>query len=176
MVKHISTPLRDETIVSLRAGERVLLSGDVFTARDAAHKRITALLDKGELPPFEFDGQVVYYAGPCPAPPGRVIGSVGPTTARRMDSYAPQLIESGLKVMVGKGERSSAVIEAICKFGGVYLSAVGGTGALISQCVEKSELVTFDDLDTEAVYRLQVRDLPLVVAIDSQGGCIYERR
>lgn len=157
---------------NLRVGDEISYTGVIYTARDAAHKRLIELLDDGKTLPF--DG-VVYYAGPCPAPPGKIIGSIGPTTSGRMDSYAPRLIRHGLRVMIGKGNRSQEVVDAICECGGMYLAAVGGAGALLSQCVEKSEIVAFEDLGTEAVRRLTVRDMPLVVAIDSQGGNVYER-
>lgn len=171
----ITAPLSAETIKNLKAGDQILLSGVIFTGRDAAHKRMTELLEKNQDLPFDINGQAIYYAGPCPAPPGRVIGSVGPTTSIRMDSYAPRLIQEGLRVMIGKGERTQKVIDAMQKYSGIYLSAVGGAGALLSLCVEKSEPVAFEDLGTEAIYRLTVRDMPLVVAIDCNGGNIYER-
>ena len=170
----ITSPLTEKTIKTLRAGDPILLSGVIFTARDAAHKRMVELLEASMPPPFDLAGQTVYYAGPCPAPPGRVIGSVGPTTSMRMDSYAPRLIREGLRVMIGKGERGDAVADAIRRYSGAYLAAVGGTGALLSLCVEKAELAAFGDLGTEAVYRLCVRDMPLVAAIDCFGGNIYE--
>lgn len=175
-MRHITTPFSDELIRSLKAGEQVLLSGEIFTGRDAAHKRLTEMLIKGEDFPLDIHGQAVYYAGPCPAMPGRVIGSVGPTTSSRMDSYAPRLIEEGLRVMIGKGNRSRAVTDAIIKHCGLYMAAVGGAGALYSRCVEHAEIVAFKDLGPEAVYRLKVRDMPLVVAIDCTGGNIYELR
>jgi len=168
-------PFTPERIKSLKVGQEILLSGQIYTGRDAAHKRLIALLDEGRPLPFDTSGQAIYYAGPCPAPPGRVIGSVGPTTSRRMDAYAPRLIKEGLKVMIGKGHRGNEVIEAIRNYSGLYLAAIGGTGALISLCVKKAELVTFEDLGPEAVYRLTVKDMPLVVAVDCEGGNIYER-
>ena len=171
----ISTPITIETIKTLRAGDSVLLSGEIYTGRDAAHKRMTELL-KNDMPlPFEVHGQAIYYAGPCPAPPGRVIGSVGPTTGSRMDAYSPGLIKEGLSIMIGKGPRNEEVIDAIKKYTGVYLAAVGGVGALLSLCVESSELIAFDDLGTEAIYKLIVRDMPLTVAIDCDGNNIYDR-
>jgi fumarate hydratase subunit beta len=169
----IETPLTDEAIRSLRAGGCVLLSGTIYTARDAAHKRMIEMLAENKPMPFNFEGQAVYYAGPCPAPPGKVIGSIGPTTSKRMDAYAPRLIEEGLRVMIGKGERGRAVIDAIQKYSGVYLSAVGGAAAVLSLCVEKAQLTAFGDLGTEAIYKLTVRDMPLVVAIDYNGGNIF---
>jgi fumarate hydratase subunit beta len=158
--------------VNYKAGEIVNYSGVIYTARDAAHKRMVQLLDEGK--PLPFDG-IVYYAGPCPAPPGRVIGSIGPTTSGRMDSYAPRLIREGLKYMIGKGNRKQAVIDAIREHGGLYLTAVGGAGALLSLCVEKAELIAFEDLGAEAIYKLTVRNMPLVAAIDRYGGSIYAR-
>jgi len=160
----------DEYIRSLRVGQEIKLCGHIYTGRDAAHKRMIESL------PFDPRGVAIYYAGPCPAPPGHVIGSVGPTTSGRMDAYAPQLIAKGLKVMIGKGQRSQAVISAIKEHTGLYLAAVGGAGALISKCVEEVELVAFEDLGTEAVYRLKVKNMPLVVAVDCYGGNIYEIR
>jgi len=171
----ISTPLSTETIKGMKAGDQVLLSGVIFTGRDAAHKRMTELLDSGSPLPFDVCGQAIYYTGPCPAPPGRIIGSVGPTTSLRMDAYAPRLIREGLRVMIGKGERSKPVIDAIREYSGVYLSVVGGAGALISMCVKGVELIAFEDLGTEAVYKLTVLDMPLVVAVDCKGGNIYDR-
>jgi fumarate hydratase subunit beta len=175
MTKIIETPWSDEVIKSLKAGDFVYLSGVIYTGRDAAHKRMIELLSAGEPLPFDVGGQVIYYTGPCPAPPGRVIGSVGPTTSKRMDAYSPELIKAGLRVMIGKGLRSPEVIDAIKKYTGVYLAAAGGAGALLSLCVKKAELIAFEDLGTEAVYKLTVRDMPLVVACDCAGGNIYER-
>ena len=171
----ISTPFSDETIKSLKMGDSVLLSGIIYTGRDAAHKRLIDLLDENKPLPFDVQGQAIYYAGPCPAPPGKVIGSVGPTTSQRMDSYSPRLIEQGLKVMIGKGSRSLPVIEAMRKFTGLYLAAVGGAGALLALCVKSARLITFEDLGTEAIYELNVCDMPLVVAIDNEGRNIYQR-
>ena len=175
MKKKITTPFNTETIHSLSVGEQILLSGVIYTARDAAHKRIMGLLNEGKPLPFDVRGQAVYYAGPCPAPPGHVIGSVGPTTSRRMDAYAPRFIKEGLRVMIGKGERNKPVIDAIRKYSGLYLAAVGGAGALLSLCVKHTKLVAFDDLGAEAIYKLTVQDMPLVVAIDHNGGNIFNR-
>jgi len=166
---YLRTPFNDEIITALGVGERVLLSGVIYTARDAAHRRMVELLDAGKPLPFDVCGQVVYYAGPCPAPPGRVIGSVGPTTSRRMDEYAPRLIREGLRVMIGKGSRSQSVIDAIREHKGLYLAGVGGTGALMALCVEQAEVIAFENLGPEAIYKLKVREMPLVVAIDSEG-------
>jgi fumarate hydratase subunit beta len=171
----ITSPLSIETIKNLHAGEQVLLTGTIFTGRDAAHKRMIELLNRNEPLPFDVRGQAIYYAGPCPAPPGRVIGSVGPTTSTRMDAYAPRLIQEGLSVMIGKGPRSKPVIDAIRQFSGLYLSAIGGAGALLSLCVERSELIAFEDLGTEAIYKLTVHEMPLIVAIDCNSGNIYDR-
>jgi len=169
----MNTPISDEMIAGLTTGEMITLSGTVYTARDAAHKRMVEMLNRDEEPPFPFMGQVVFYAGPCPNPPGRVIGSIGPTTSGRMDAYTPLLIRRGLKVMIGKGSRNADVVEAIRECCGVYLAAIGGAAALMSRCVKKAEVVAFDDLGTEAVRRLTVERLPLIVAIDSRGNCIY---
>lgn len=173
---NITAPISNDTIKNLHAGERVLLSGEIYTGRDAAHKRMIEFLDNNSPLPFDVCGQAIYYAGPCPAPPGRVIGSVGPTTSMRMDAYSPRLIHEGLRVMIGKGSRNKTVIDAIRQHIGVYLSAVGGAGALISLCVERVELIAFGDLGTEAIYKLTVRDMPLVVAIDCKGNNIYDRQ
>jgi len=168
----MNTPISDEMIAGLTTGRMIYLSGMVYTARDAAHKRMVEMLERGEEPPFPFDGQVVFYAGPCPSPPGRVIGSIGPTTSGRMDAYAPVLIRRGLKVMIGKGSRNAEVVAAIRECGGVYFAAIGGAAAKMSRCVKEAEVIAFDDLGTEAVRRLTVERLPLIVAIDSRGNCI----
>ena len=167
------TPISAEVIKSLKAGDRIGVSGTIYTARDAAHKRLTESLDRGEAAPFDFYGQIVFYAGPCPAPPGKPIGSVGPTTAGRMDSYAPRLIESGLKIMIAKGNRSPEVALAIKKHGGLYLAAVGGVAALMAKCVTGSEVALYEDLGTEAIRRLTVEKIPLIVAIDSMGQSVW---
>ena len=175
-LKRISTPLDETAILSLQAGDRVSITGAVYTARDAAHKRLAEMMEKGEPLPFDFAGQIVYYAGPCPSPPGAVIGSIGPTTSGRMDAWAPLLIERGLKAMIGKGLRNSAVKEAIREFGGVYFAAIGGAAALMARCVERAETIAFPDLGTEAIRRLEVRDFPVIVAIDARGRDIYDRQ
>lgn len=167
--------LTRERVAQLRAGDRVLLSGTVYTARDAAHKRIFALLDEGREPPFPLEGAVIYYAGPTPAQQGLAVGSCGPTTSGRMDPFAPRLLDLGLRAMIGKGERSAEVVEALKRNGGVYFAAVGGAGALIAQCVEDAQVIAFDDLGCESVKRITVRDLPLTVAIDCQGNDLYHR-
>ncbi len=167
--------LTRERVARLRAGDRVLLSGTVYTARDAAHKRIFALLDEGREPPFPLEGAVIYYAGPTPAQQGLAVGSCGPTTSGRMDPFAPRLLDLGLRAMIGKGERSAEVVEALKRNGGVYFAAVGGAGALIAQRVEDAQVIAFDDLGCESVKRMTVRDLPLTVAIDCQGNDLYHR-
>ena len=169
----ISAPLDAETARSLRAGQRVLLSGVIYTARDAAHRRLCELLDAGGEPPFPLEGAVIYYCGPAAAPPGRPIGAAGPTTSYRMDAYAPRLIERGVRGMIGKGERSGAVAEAMCEYGAVYLAATGGAGALLAGCVVECEVIAWDDLGAEAVRRLTVRDMPLTCAQDAAGGDLY---
>ncbi len=174
MNKAIHAPLRSEELAALRAGDSVLLSGTIYTGRDAAHKRLCALIAEGKPLPFPLDHQVIYYAGPCPAKPGDPIGSCGPTTSYRMDAYAPQLCDLGLIGMIGKGQRNADVIRAIQRNGGVYFAATGGAGALIATCVKAAEVVAFDDLGTEAIRKLTVKDLPLIVAIDAHGGNLYE--
>jgi len=170
----IHAPLVREEISQLRAGDSVLLTGTIYTGRDAAHKRMCALVDEGKPLPFSLYGQVIYYAGPCPAKPGDPIGSCGPTTSYRMDAYAPKLCNLGLIGMIGKGQRSEAVVEAIRRNGGVYFAATGGAGALIASCVKSAEVIAFEDLGTEAIRRLTVENLPLIVAIDAYGGNLYE--
>ena len=173
-MKCIQTPLSKEVIKSLRAGDQVLLSGIIYTGRDAAHKRMTEMLDSGMALPFDVDGQAIYYAGPCPAAPGRIIGSIGPTTSSRMDVYSPRLVKEGFRVMIGKGPRNQELVDSIIEHTGIYFAAVGGAGALLSLCVKEAELVAFPDLGTEAVFKLAVQDMPLVVAIDCFGGVIYK--
>ena len=174
MSKRIHAPLVAQELETLRAGDSVLLSGTIYTGRDAAHKRLCALVEKGEPLPFDIRNQVIYYAGPCPAKPGDAIGSCGPTTSYRMDAYAPTLCDLGLIGMIGKGQRSPAVIDAIRRNGGVYFAATGGAGALIAACVRAARVIAFEDLGTEAIRELQVEDLPLIVAIDAVGGNLYE--
>ena len=160
-------------ISDLRAGDRVFLSGEVFTARDAAHKRIFSLIESGEELPFEIKGSVIYYAGPTPTPPGMPIGSAGPTTSARMDAFTPALLDMGLVATIGKGERSKDVIDSIKKNGAVYLCALGGAGALACQHIKKCEVIAFDDLGCESVKRLQFDNFPLIVGIDSYGSSIF---
>ena len=173
MPEKILLPLTDKAIVGLKAGDNVLLSGVLYVARDAAHRRMTEALDRGEPLPFDIKGQTLYYMGPSPAPPGRVIGSAGPTTSARMDAYAPRLLAAGLKGMIGKGVRSQEVRDALKKHKAVYFAAVGGAGALISKTIIKSEVVAFPDLAPEAVLRLEVKDFPATVINDIYGGDLY---
>ena len=162
-----------EAISGLTAGDRVLLSGTVYTARDAAHKRLFALLDAGEELPFPLQNAVIYYAGPTPGQQGMAVGACGPTTSGRMDPYAPRLLDLGLAAMIGKGERSLAVEEAIVRNGAVYFAAVGGAGALIARCIRSSQVIAFEELGCESIKRMEVEDLPLTVAIDCRGGNLY---
>jgi fumarate hydratase subunit beta len=173
-IKRILTPLADDVIQSLKAGEKVLLSGFIYTARDAAHKRFAEALDAGEELPFDIRGQVIYYCGPAPAPPGKVIGSCGPTTSSRMDVYAPRLIRLGLKGMIGKGKRSDAVKKALQEHRAVYFGATGGAGALIARTVVASQVIAYEDLGPEAVVRLEVSDMPLFVINDTFAGDLYQ--
>lgn len=159
---------------TLNAGDRVLLSGTVYTARDAAHKRIKSIIDRGEELPFEIDGSVIYYCGPTPTPQGMAIGSCGPTTSGRMDTYAPELLDMGLSAMIGKGQRSIEVHDAIKRHKAVYLCAIGGAGALASKCIKKCEVIAFDDLGCESVKILEFESFPLVVAIDSKGNNLFK--
>ena len=174
MAKYITAPLTKEQARSLRAGESVYLSGSVYTARDAAHKRLCELVEQGKPLPFPIEGAVIYYVGPSPARPGQAIGSAGPTTSYRMDAYAPTLLRLGELGMIGKGKRSPAVVEAMRETGAVYFGAIGGAGALLSQCVKSAQLICYEDLGAEAVRRLEVENLPLTVVIDSQGNNLYE--
>jgi len=173
MIKKISTPLSVESVKPLKAGDIVHLSGVIYTARDAAHKKLTELVQSGSSAGIDFSGAVIYYCGPTPAKPGQVIGSAGPTTSGRMDAYVPYLMDKlAFLGMIGKGKRSQPVIEAIKKHTGVYFAAVGGAGALISKKIIKAEAVLFEELGAEAVYKLEVLDFPLIVAIDSEGNDI----
>lgn len=174
MEKHINIPYDKETADSLKAGDYVFLTGTIYTARDAAHKRMDEALDRAETLPIDMDKAVIYYMGPSPAREGRAIGSAGPTTATRMDKYAPRLLDLGLSGMIGKGKRQPAVKEAIIRNHAVYFAAVGGAGALLSQRIISSEVVAYDDLGTEAIRRLEVKDFPVIVVIDSEGNDLYE--
>ncbi len=170
----IEAPIKDTSVIEeLKAGDFVLISGVIYTARDAAHKRIVEALERGENPPFDLEGQVIYYAGPAPAKPGRPIGSVGPTTSYRMDPYAPELLKAGLKGMIGKGSRSKEVIEAIKKYKGIYFGAVGGAAAYLARCVKSAEVIAYEDLGPEAVRRLIVEDFPAFVVNDIYGNDLY---
>ncbi len=173
-VLRVKSPLEPGVAEKLRAGDQVLITGVVLTARDAAHKRIVEALDKGEKLPFDLKGQTLYYMGPSPARPGQVIGSAGPTTSGRMDGYTPRVLEAGVKAMIGKGKRTPAVKEAVKKFGAVYMAAIGGAGALISQTIKRAEVLAYDDLGAEAVRRLEVVDFPAIVINDAHGGDLYE--
>ena len=170
----ITTPLTDDVIATLHAGDQVAISGTIYVARDAAHKRMVAALDRGEPLPFDPAGQIVYYMGPSPAKPGRVIGSAGPTTAYRMDAYAPRLMEIGLKGMIGKGERTAPVIEAIQRYKCIYFSAIGGAAALIAKSITSARVIAYEDLGPEAVRELTVVDFPAIVMNDPFGGNAYE--
>ncbi len=171
----LKTPLTDEDLERLKTGDRVLISGVIYTARDAAHKRMIELLDSGQELPFDIRGQVIYYAGPAPAKPGAVIGSCGPTTSYRMDVYTPKLIQRGLKGMIGKGTRSREVKESMMIHKAVYFAAIGGLGAVLAKTVKEAEVIAYPDLGPEAIRRLVVEDFPAIVAIDVRGGDIYSR-
>jgi len=171
--KKLTTPLTEKDVHNLHCGDRVLLSGYIYTGRDAAHARLVALLEEGKDLPFAIEGQVLYYVGPTPAPKGRPIGSAGPTSSYRMDAYTPQLLAKGLRGMIGKGERNDTVQESMKKNGAVYFAAVGGAAALIAKTIVSSEIVAYEDLGTEAVRRLEVKDMPLIVAQDCHGGNLY---
>lgn len=174
MDRYIQAPISKEDAASLRAGDYVYLTGTIYTARDAAHKRMQETLEKGEDLPVSMDRNIIYYMGPSPAREGRPIGSAGPTTASRMDKYAPNLLDLGLGAMIGKGKRSQAVIDAIVRNGSVYFAAIGGAGALLSKCILSSEVIAYDDLGTEAIRKLEVKNFPAVVVIDSTGCNLYE--
>jgi fumarate hydratase subunit beta len=173
-IKEVSTPLTDADVESLRAGDRVRISGIVYTARDAAHGRLFPLIEKGERLPIDVRGAIIYYTGPSPAKPGEVIGSVGPTTASRMDKFTPALLELGLKATIGKGYRGQAVKDALKRYKGVYFGAIGGAGAVLSRHVKKVDLVAYEDLGTEAIRRLLVEGFPAIVINDCHGGDLYQ--
>lgn len=170
----ITTPLTKEKLKALKAGDSVLLSGYVYTARDAAHKRLVELLNDGKELPFDIENQVIYYVGPTPAKEGRPIGSAGPTTSYRMDSYSPALIEKGLTGMIGKGYRGEGVVNSIKSNGAIYFVAIGGAAALIGKCVKSAEIIAYEDLGSEAIRKLYVEDLPLIVVIDAEGNDFYQ--
>ncbi|MCQ2523042.1 MAG: Fe-S-containing hydro-lyase [Lachnospiraceae bacterium] len=171
---HITLPLTEENTKELKAGDYVYLTGTIYTARDAAHKRMDEALSKGENLPINMKDNTIYYMGPSPAREGRPIGSAGPTTASRMDKYAPKLLDLGLRGMIGKGRRSEAVLDAIVRNKAVYLAAVGGAGALLSKAIEKTEVVAYDDLGTEAIRKLEVKDFPVIVVVDNEGNNLYD--
>ncbi|MBQ6231249.1 MAG: Fe-S-containing hydro-lyase [Eubacterium sp.] len=174
MNKYLTLPLKEEELLDLHSGDFVFLTGTIYTARDAAHKRMYDSLMAGEEIPLELTDNFIYYLGPTPARPGEVIGSAGPTTSSRMDKYTPLLLDKGLKGMIGKGKRSPEVIDSIVKNKAVYLAAIGGAGALLSKCIKEAEVIAYDDLGTEAIRKLRVENLPGIVIIDSQGNNLYE--
>ena len=173
MIK-ITTPLDDSTISSLKAGDTVAISGCIYTARDMAHKRLCQLIDAGKPLPIDLNGAVIYFVGPTPAPPGRPIGSAGPTTSSRMDAFTPKVLSAGLKAMIGKGYRGEAVRDALKKYNAVHFAAIGGAGALLSRYITAAEVIAYDDLGTEAVRKLTVVDFPAIVAYDSYGNTVYK--
>lgn len=174
MEQHIQAPMSKEDAKKLSVGDYVYISGTIYTARDAAHKRMYEALEQNERLPIDMPGNIIYYMGPSPAREGRPIGSAGPTTASRMDKYTPALLDLGLTGMIGKGKRSDAVKEAIVRNGAVYFAAIGGAGALLSKAIMKSEVIAYDDLGTEAIRKLKVEDFPVIVVIDSEGNNLYE--
>lgn len=174
MEKKIQAPFKKEELKMLRAGDYVKITGTIYTARDAAHKRLSEALEKGEKLPVEIEGITIYYLGPTPAREGKVIGSAGPTTSSRMDKYTPRMLDLGMAAMIGKGKRTKEVQEAIVRNGAVYFAAVGGAGALLSKCIQSSEVIAYEDLGTEAIRKLYVENMPVIVVIDSQGNNLYE--
>ncbi|MFQ6002500.1 MAG: Fe-S-containing hydro-lyase [Candidatus Zixiibacteriota bacterium] len=170
----MNTPLTDEIVKDLKIGDNVLISGEIYTARDAAHKKMVELLDKGEKLPFDIKGQLIYYVGPSPTRPGNVIGSAGPTTSGRMNKYAPRMLEAGSKGMIGKGEMGPGVQDALKKFTGVYMAAVGGAAALIAKSIIKNELIAWEELGAEAIRKYRVKDFPAIVVQDCHGGNLYQ--
>lgn len=171
--KKIEAPLTDEAVLSLKTGDNVLINGVIYTARDAAHKKMVELMDQGESLPIDLQGQIIYYVGPTPAKPGQVIGSAGPTTSGRMDAYTPRMLEKGMKACIGKGLRNQTVKDALQQYKGLYLAAVGGAGALLSQKIKKSEVVAYPELGAEAIHRLEVEDFPATVINDAYGNDLY---
>ena len=174
MTKKIQTPLTREAVRALHAGDSCLITGTIYTARDAAHKRLCELLDKGEPLPIDMQDAIIYFVGPTPAKPGQAIGSAGPTTSYRMDAYSPTLISIGQTGMIGKGKRNDEVIAAMKEYGAIYFGAIGGCGALLSRCIKKAEIIAYEDLGAEAIRRLEVENFPVVVIIDSEGNNLYE--
>ena len=175
MEKHLETPLTEKKVKELHAGDYVYISGTVYTARDAAHKRMIETLEKGESLPFDMQDQIIYYLGPTPNREGQVIGSAGPTTSSRMDRYAPSLLDRGLKGMIGKGARNQEVIDSIIKNKAIYLGAIGGAAALISKSITKSEIIAYEDLGAEAIRKMEIKDMPLIVIIDTEGNNLYKQ-
>lgn len=169
----LTTPLTKEKAEKLHAGDYVYINGTIYSARDAAHKRLTEALDRGDQLPLPLKNEIIYYLGPSPAQPGQVIGSAGPTTSSRMDKYTPRLLDLGLTGMIGKGRRSREVTDSMKKNTAVYFAAVGGAGALLSKCIKKAEVIAYDDLGAEAIYRLEVENFPVVVVTDAEGNCLY---
>ncbi len=174
MIKRISTPLTDEKVKDLKVGDSILLSGVIYTARDAAHKRLVELLDEGKELPIDIKDSIIYFVGPSPTKPGYAIGSAGPTTSYRMDAYSPRLLDLGLKGMIGKGKRNKDVIDSMIKNTAVYFGAIGGAAALIARSITKCDIVAYEDLGAEAIRRLEIKDMPLTVVIDSEGNNLYE--
>ncbi len=174
MEKRLSLPLTEKDAKDLKIGDYCFLTGEMYVARDAAHKRLFELIEKGESLPIEIDGETIYYMGPSPAREDRPIGSAGPTTAGRMDKYTPTLLDMGLRAMIGKGKRTPEVYEAMKRNGAVYFAAIGGAGALLSKCIKRSDIVCYEDLGAEAIRRLYVEDFPVIVVADSQGGVLYK--
>ena len=175
MEHYVNLPLTEEKAKQLRAGDTVYLTGEVYTSRDAGHKRMVELLNRGEALPFDPENATIYYVGPSPARPGQVIGSAGPTTSGRMDAYAPTMLSVGARGMIGKGARSPEVVAAMQKYSGVYFGAIGGAGALLAKCIKKAELIAWEDLQSEALRKLWVEKMPLVVVIDCEGNDLYEQ-
>ncbi|MGL4762416.1 MAG: Fe-S-containing hydro-lyase [Sarcina sp.] len=173
-MRMIELPLNDEKVKELKVGESVLLTGVIYTARDAAHKRLVEALERGERLPFDVEGQTIYYVGPTPKKEGEAIGSAGPTTSYRMDTYTPTLLDLGQKGMIGKGVRGQNVVDSMIKNGAVYFGAIGGAGALISKCITKAEVIAYEDLGAEAIRRLEIKDFPVIVAIDCEGNDLYK--
>ena len=174
MEKQLQTPLTKDKVKALHAGDYVYISGTIYSARDAAHKRLSESLEKGEVLPLPLENEIIYYLGPTPARPGQIIGSAGPTTSSRMDKYAPALLDLGQTGMIGKGRRSEGVIASMKKNTAVYFAAVGGAGALLSKCIKKAEVIAYEDLGAEAIYKLEVENSPVIVVIDCEGNNLYD--
>ena len=175
MNHYITTPIENETITNLKIGDSVFISGTIYVARDAAHKRMQEMLDENKELPFDLKNNIIYYMGPSPAREGRAIGSAGPTTSGRMDKYAPTLLDLGLKGMIGKGKRNQEVKDAVIRNKAIYFAAIGGAGALLSKAIQKSEVIAFEDLGAEAILKLEVKDFPVIVVMDSEGNDLYEK-